>query len=260
MSRARCDIVIRGGTVYDGGGGAPYEADLAIVGDRIAAIGECWAGADEIDASGLAVAPGFVNVLSWATESLIADGRGLSDLRQGVTLEVFGEGESMGPLTEAMKEELVARQTDIRFEIEWTTLAEYLEQLERRGVSPNVASLVGAATVRAHVLGYADREATAAELAQMTALVRRAMAEGALGVGAALIYAPGCYATTAELIELARAAAEYDGLFTAHLRSEGDRLLEALDELIAVAASSGARAEVYHLKAAGHRTGASSRQ
>lgn len=251
MGGERGDIVIRGGTVYDGGGGAPYEADLAIVGDRIAAIGESATGVDEIDAVGLAVAPGFVNVLSWATESLLEDGRALSDLRQGVTLEVFGEGESMGPLTEAMKEELVAQQTDIRFELEWTTLAEYLEHLERRGVSPNIASLVGAATIRAHVLGYADREATATELAAMKALVREAMAEGALGVGAALIYAPGCYATTAELTELARAAAEHDGLFTVHLRSEGDRLLEALEELIVVARSSGVRAEVYHLKAAG---------
>jgi N-acyl-D-amino-acid deacylase len=251
MSLARPDVVIRGGVVYDGGGGTPYEADLAIVGDRVAAIGESEAGVDEIDAAGLAVAPGFVNVLSWATESLLEDGRALSDLRQGVTLEVFGEGESMGPLTEAMKEELVAQQTDIRFQIEWTTLNEYLEHLERRGLSVNVASLVGAATVRAHVLGHEDREATTAELAEMNALVRKAMAEGALGVGAALIYVPGCYATTDELIELARAAAEYDGLFTAHLRSEGDRLLEALEELITAARSSGVRAEVYHLKAAG---------
>jgi N-acyl-D-amino-acid deacylase len=248
---ARGDIVIRGGTVYDGSGEAPREADLMIVGDRVAAIGEGWADGEEIDATGLAVAPGFVNMLSWATESLIKDGRGLSDLRQGVTLEVFGEGESMGPLTGAMKEELVAQQTDIRFEIEWTTLAEYLEHLERRGVSPNIASLVGATTVRAHVVGYEDREATEEELAEMRALVRRAMVEGALGVGSALIYAPGCYARTAELIELARAAAEHDGLFTAHLRSEGDRLLEALEELIAIARSNGARAEVYHLKAAG---------
>jgi N-acyl-D-amino-acid deacylase len=249
----RDEIVIRGGTVYDGGGGGPYEADVAIVGERITAIGESAPrrGGCEIDAAGLAVAPGFINVLSWATESLLEDGRGLSDLLQGVTLEVFGEGESMGPLTEAMKGELAARQTDIRFDIEWRTLGEYLEHLERRGVSPNVASLVGAATLRAHVLGYADREAKPAELDEMSALVREAMTEGALGVGAALIYAPGCYATTGELIELARAAAEHDGLFTVHLRSEGDRLLEALDELISIARSSGVRAEVYHLKAAG---------
>jgi N-acyl-D-amino-acid deacylase len=245
------DIIIRGGTVYDGGGGAAYEADVVLVGDRIVAVREAGAGRDEIDASGLAVAPGFVNVLSWATESLIADGRGLSDVRQGVTLEVFGEGHSMGPLTEPMKEELLSQQSHIRFAIAWTTLSEYLEQLERRGVSPNISSLVGAATVRAHVLGFDDREATAAELAQMSGLVRQAMSEGALGVGAALIYAPGCYATTAELIELARAAAEYDGIFTAHLRSEGDRLLEALEELITIARSSGVRAEIYHLKAAG---------
>ena len=244
-------ILIRDGTVYDGSGQAPVAADLAIVGDRVAAIGRGEKGGEELDASGLAVAPGFINVLSWATESLIEDGRGQSDLRQGVTLEVFGEGESMGPLNDALAEELVRQQTNVRYEIEWSTLGEYLEYLERRGVAPNVASFVGAATVRAHVVGYDDREPTAAELAQMRELVRSAMAEGAVGVGAALIYAPGCYAKTDELIELARVAADGRGLFAAHLRSEGDRLLEALDELIAIARTSGVRAEVHHLKAAG---------
>jgi N-acyl-D-amino-acid deacylase len=244
-------IVVRGGTVYDGTGQAPFAADLAIAGDRIAAFGGGEAGGEEIDASGLAVAPGFINMLSWATESLIEDGRGQSDLHQGVTLEVFGEGESMGPLNETLAEELVRQQTNIRYEIEWTTLGEYLEYLERRGVALNVASFVGAATVRAHALGYDDREPTAAEVERMKALVRAAMAEGAVGVGAALIYPPGCYAGTDELIELARVAGERDGLFTAHLRSEGDRLLEALDELIAIAQAAGVRAEVHHLKAAG---------
>jgi N-acyl-D-amino-acid deacylase len=243
--------VIRGGTVYDGSGGAPVTADVTIVGDRIATIGVGGDGADEIDASGLAVAPGFINMLSWATESLIEDGRGQSDVRQGVTLEVFGEGESMGPLNVALAQELVRQQTNIRYEIEWTTLGEYLEYLERRGVAPNVASFVGAATVRAHAIGYDDREPTAAELEQMKALVRAAMSEGAMGVGAALIYPPGCYAQTAELIELARVATESDGLFTAHLRSEGDRLLEGLDELIAITHAAGIRAQVHHLKAAG---------
>jgi N-acyl-D-amino-acid deacylase len=244
-------IVVRGGTVYDGSGHAPIAADLTIAGDRIAAIGRGGNGEGEIDAAGLAVAPGFINMLSWATESLIEDGRGQSDLRQGVTLEVFGEGESMGPLNETLAEELVRQQTNIRYDVEWTTLGEYLEYLERRGVAPNVASFVGAATVRAHVIGYDDREPTAAELERMKGLVRAAMTEGAVGVGAALIYPPGCYARTDELIELARVAGERDGLFTAHLRSEGDRLVEALDELIAIAQAVGVRAEVHHLKAAG---------
>lgn len=244
-------IVLRGGTVYDGSGQPPVTADLAIVGDRIAAVGRGEDGRDEIDVGGLAVAPGFINMLSWATESLIEDGGGQSDLRQGVTLEVFGEGESMGPLNETLAEELVRQQTNIRYGIEWSTLGEYLEHLERRGVAPNVASFVGAATVRAHAIGYDDREPTAAELEQMKALVRAAMAEGAVGVGAALIYPPGCYAGTEELIELARVAGQHKGLFTAHLRSEGDRLLEALDELIAIAQKAGVRAEVHHLKAAG---------
>jgi N-acyl-D-amino-acid deacylase len=244
-------IVIRGGTVYDGSGAAPVGADVAIVGDRIDAIGQGVEGAEEIDAAGLAVAPGFINMLSWATESLIEDGRGQSDLRQGVTLEVFGEGESMGPLDERLTEELVRRQTNIRYDVEWTTLADYLEYLEQRGVAPNVASFVGAATVRAHAIGYEDREPTAAELEEMKTLVRAAMAEGAVGVGAALIYPPGCYARTDELIELARVVGEHGGLLTAHLRSEGDRLLEALDELLAIARAAPVRAEVHHLKAAG---------
>jgi N-acyl-D-aspartate/D-glutamate deacylase len=244
-------IVIRGGTIYDGSAQAPLTADLAIAGDRITAIGRGEHGSDEIDASGLAVAPGFINMLSWATESLIEDGRGQSDLRQGVTLEVFGEGESMGPLNETLAEELVRQQTNIRYGLEWTTLGEYLEYLERRGVAPNVASFVGAATVRAHAIGYDDREPTAAELEQMKALVRAAMAEGAVGVGAALIYPPGCYARTQELIELARVTGECEGLFAAHLRSEGDRLLEALDELTGIAQAAGVRVEVHHLKAAG---------
>jgi N-acyl-D-amino-acid deacylase len=244
-------IVIRGGTVYDGSGQPPFAADLAIAGDRVAAFERGEDGGDEIDASGLAVAPGFINMLSWATESLIEDGRGQSDLRQGVTLEVFGEGESMGPLNETLAEELVRQQTNVRYDVEWTTLGEYLEYLERRGVAPNVASFVGAATVRAHAIGYDDREPTAAELEQMKTLVRAAMAEGAVGVGAALIYPPGCYARTEELIELTRVAGECEGLFAAHLRSEGDRLLEALDELIAIAKEARVRAEVHHLKAAG---------
>ena len=207
-------------------------------------------GRDEIDARGLAVAPGFVNMLSWATESLLTDGRAQSDVRQGVTLEVMGEGSSMGPLTEEMKEDLAARSL-IELDVEWTTLGEYLEHLERRGVSPNVTSFVGAATVRRHVLGEVDRPPTDDELGRMQALVRAAMEEGAVGVASALVYAPGFYAATDELVALARAAAEQGGMYVSHLRSEGNGLLEALEEFLHIARESGARAEIYHLKVAG---------
>ncbi|MFQ5600098.1 MAG: amidohydrolase family protein [Candidatus Krumholzibacteriia bacterium] len=250
---ATYDLVIRGGRLFDGTGSPPVVGDVAISGDRIAALGDLSGGRGkrEVDAAGLAVAPGFINVLSWATESLIEDGRALSDIRQGVTLEVFGEGWSMGPLNEAMKEEVVERQTDIRYDVAWTTLGEYLDHLVARGVSPNVASFVGAATVRIHVLGYEDRAPTPEELEAMQDLVRQAMREGALGVGSSLIYAPAFYAGTPELVALARAAGEFGGMYISHLRSEGNRLLEGVDELIAVARQAGVPAEIYHLKAAG---------
>jgi N-acyl-D-amino-acid deacylase len=226
---------------------------VAIQGETIAAVGPSVAGRGrrEIDAAGLAVAPGFINMLSWASESLIADGRSQSDIRQGVTLEVMGEGWSMGPLTPAMKAELRERQGDIRYEIAWTTLDEYLEHLGTRGVACNVASFIGATTARIHVLGYADRPPTPDELARMQALVRQAMVDGAVGVAASLIYAPACFASTDELIALARAAAADQGMYIAHLRSEGDRLLEAVEEHLTIARESGAAAEIYHLKAAG---------
>jgi N-acyl-D-amino-acid deacylase len=248
-----CDLVIRGGEIFDGGGGRPYPGNVAIDGDRITEVGalEGVRGRDELDAAGLAVAPGFINVLSWAVESLIEDGRGQSDVRQGVTLEIFGEGVSMGPLNDAMKEELVSEQSDISYDVEWTTLGEYLDWLVARGVSPNVASLVGAATVRTHELGYEDRPPTARELERMCGLVRAAMEEGAVGVGSALIYVPACFARTDELVALARASADYDGVFTCHLRSEGKLILDALEELVTIAREAGTRAEVYHLKAAG---------
>ena len=254
------DWVIRSGLIYDGNGAAPYVADLAIAGDRIALIGRIdpARARQVIDAEGLAVAPGFINMLSWAGESLIVDGRSQGDIRQGVTLEVFGEGRSMGPLTDSMKDRMVARQGDAKFDIAWTTLGEYLEHLERKGVSPNVASFVGATTVRVHELGYADRAPSAEELARMQQLVRAAMAEGALGVGSSLIYAPAFYAQTDELIALMRAAGQSGGMYISHLRSEGNRLLESIDELIAIAEASGAPAEIYHLKASGRQTGRSS--
>jgi N-acyl-D-amino-acid deacylase len=252
-NRAAYDVVIRDGTIYDGSGSAPFVGDVAIQGDTIAAVGSVGdaRGRAEIDAGGLAVAPGFVNMLSWATESLLEDGRSQSDIRQGVTLEIFGEGKSMGPLNEAMKREAVEQQGDIRYDITWTTLGEYLEHLVERGVSPNVASFVGATTVRIYALGYADRPPTAEELDQMRGLVRQAMEEGALGVGSSLIYAPAFYAATDELIALARAAADYGGLYISHLRSEGGRFLEAVDELLTIAREAGIAAEIYHLKASG---------
>jgi N-acyl-D-amino-acid deacylase len=246
----QADLIIRGGTILDGRGGAPVEGDVAIAGDTIAAVGDLhdWRGRDELDASGLAVVPGFVNMLSWATESLLEDGRAQSDIRQGVTLEVMGEGFSMGPLTDEMKEEVEA-QSLLGHPVEWTTLGEYLEHLERRGVSPNVASFVGSATVREHVIGADDRAPTQEELAQMQQLVVDAMREGAVGLAAALIYAPAFYAQTDELIALARPA----GLYITHLRSEGDALLEALDEFLTIVRTAAVRGEIYHLKVAGRK-------
>lgn len=252
----RYDLVLRGGLVHDGRGGEPRALDVAIRGDRIAALlphRSEVAAAQVIDASGLAVSPGFINVLSWSTESLLADGRAMSDIKQGVTLEIFGEGWSMGPLNARMKADQIAQQGDIRYPIEWSTLGEYLEHLERRGVAPNVASFVGATTVRIHELGEADRAPTSDELARMQDLVREAMREGALGVGSSLIYAPAFYARTEELIALARAAGEFGGGYVSHLRSESAGLLDALDELIRIGREAGVHAEVYHLKAAGER-------
>ena len=247
------DVLIRGGTVYDGSGGPPRIADVAIAGDTIAGIGD-FAGATAaatIDATGHAVSPGFVNMLSWATESLLVDGRSLSDIRQGVTLEVFGEGSSMGPLNPGMKREMVERQGDVRFEVPWISLGEYLDHLVERGVATNVASYIGATTVRVHEIGHEDRPPTVEELGRMQDLVRDAMREGALGVGSSLIYAPAFYAGTDELIALASAAGEYGGGYISHMRSEGNRLLEAVDELLTIARQAGVRAEIYHLKAAG---------
>ncbi len=247
------DAIIRGGTVYDGTGAQGVIADVAIEGDRIAAVGDLGRAkaATEIDAGGKAVAPGFINVLSWATETLIEDGRGESDIRQGVTLEVFGEGWSMGPLNPAMRAESLKRQGDIKFDMPWTSLGEYLQHLETRGISPNVASFAGATTVRIHELGYEDRAPDAEELARMQELVRAAMREGALGVGSSLIYAPAFYAQTDELIALTKAAAEFGGGYITHMRSEGDRYLEAIDETIAIAKGADTRAQIYHLKPAG---------
>ena len=245
-------VVIRGGTIYDGSGDTPYVGDVAIKGDKVAAVGKvAGKGAREVDAKGLAVAPGFINMLSWATESLIADGKSQSDIRQGVTLEVMGEGESMGPLNERMKNEMIRGQKDIRYDVSWNTLGEYLEHLEKKGVSCNVASFVGAAQVRDFVIGEDDRDPTPAELDSMKALVDRAMQEGAMGVSTSLIYPPGFFAKTPELIALCREAARYHGMYISHMRSEGNKLTEAVDELLTIARDADINAEIFHLKAAG---------
>jgi len=245
--------VIRGGTVYDGTGAAGRRVDVAIKGDRIAQVGDLTAAtaATTVDASGLAVAPGFINMLSWATESLLVDGRSQGDIRQGVTLEIFGEGSSMGPLNDAMKQRITKEMGDIKYEITWTTLSEYLRELERRGVSTNVASFIGATTIREHVIGLEDKKPTPAQLDAMRALVKQEMEAGALGIGSSLIYAPAFYASTDELIELCKVAAQYRGKYISHMRSEGNRLLEAVQELIRISREAAIPAEIYHLKAAG---------
>ena len=246
------DVVIAGGRIYDGSGGPSYVADIGIKDGHIAAMGQLEPGTGRvIQAQGLAVAPGFINMLSWATDCLLEDGKSQSDIRQGVTLEVMGEGWSMGPLNDPMKRDMIQSQGDIKFRVEWTTLGEYLDHLVRKGVSTNVASFVGATTARVYAVGYEDRPATARELGQMRQLVSAAMQEGALGVSSALIYAPGSYARADELTALAEVAGQYGGLYISHLRSEGDRLLEALDELIATARKANVAAELYHMKAAG---------
>jgi len=247
------DIIIKGGTVYDGTGVEPKHVDVAIRGDRIAGVGDFKTAKAKtvIDATGLAVAPGFINMLSWSNESLIQDGRSQSEIRQGVTTEVMGEGESMGPVNDRVREHLLHQQTDIKFDIKWNTLAEYLRYLETRGVSCNVASFIGATTIRENVIGFDDRAPTAQELDQMRELVRKEMEAGALGIGTSLIYPPAFYAKTEELIELCKVAAKYQGKYISHMRSEGNRLLEALDELIRISREAGIPAEVYHIKAAG---------
>jgi N-acyl-D-amino-acid deacylase len=247
------DVLIRGGTVYDGSGGPPRRADLGLRGELIEAVGDLGgaAGGAVIDATGLAVAPGFVNMLSWATVDLLADPRSQGDIRQGVTTEIFGEGESCGPWSEPMKLRRRTMQGDFRFDITWTTLAEYLRFLERRGVAPNVASFVGTGTIREHVVGLDDGRPNPAQLEAMRGLVRSEMEAGALGIGSSLIYAPDAFNSPEDLVELAKVAARYQGKYITHMRSEGDRLLEAVDETIRVARETGIPAEIYHLKAGG---------
>lgn len=251
------DVILRGGTIYDGSGQPPYVADIAIQADTIAFIGDLKnaVGKSEKDVTGMAIAPGFINMLSWATESLLIDGNSQADIRQGVTLEVMGEGTSMGPINEESKEAMRKRikKSELDYEIDWTTLGEYLESLERRGVSTNVASFVGATSIRVHELGYEDRMPNEEELERMKALVKQAMEEGAMGVGSSLIYAPASYSSTEELIELCKVASAYGGMYITHMRSEGDNIFSAVEETIRIAREANLPAEIYHLKMAGKR-------
>lgn len=249
------DLLIRNGVIYDGSGGAPIRGDVAVKGGRVVATGKLqdYTAEREVNANGLAVAPGFINTLSWSVESLIYDGRGMSEVKQGVTLEIFGEGNSMGPVNDRVREEMIKTQGDIHYDVTWKTLGEYLDFLVKKGVSPNVASFVGATTVRENVVGYDDVAPTPAQLKQMQELVRQAMREGALGVGSSLIYAPASYAKTDELIALSKAAGEFGGGYISHMRSEGDRFLEALDELIQISREAKVHAQAYHLKAGGQK-------
>ena len=249
------DVIIKGGTVYDGAGGAAISADVAIKGDRIAAIGDLASsrGRAVVDAGGLAVAPGFINMLSWSNRSLSFDGRSQSEIRQGVTTQIMGEGNSMGPLNDKIKQRLIAEQGDVKYDIPWTGLAEYLAYLEKRGVSQNVASFIGATTIREYVIGLEDQRATPEQLEQMRELVRREMEAGALGIGSSLVYPPAFFASTEELIELCRVAAKYQGKYISHMRSESNKLLEAVEELIRISREAGIPAEIYHLKASGQQ-------
>jgi N-acyl-D-amino-acid deacylase len=247
------DVIIKGGTVYDGSGGAPIRADVAIKGDKVVKIGNLSRAktTTSIDATGMAVAPGFINMLSWSVDSLIVDPRSLSELKQGVTTQIMGEGGSMGPLNDRMKKQMKDEQGDLKYDIAWTTLADYLMYLEKRGVSQNVASFVGATTIRQYVLGEADVQPTPEQMQQMRDLVEKEMRAGALGIGSSLIYAPAFYAKTEELIEMCKVAAKYKGKYISHMRSEGNRLEEAVDELIRISREANIPAEIYHLKAAG---------
>jgi len=252
----RYDLVIKNGLIFDGAGGSPYKGDIGIIGDRIEYIGKSnYLITDKtIFANGKAVSPGFINMLSWAVDDLIMDGRSQGDVRQGVTLEVFGEGVSMGPLSYEMQKDRSANGLgvgEVDYDLNWITLGEYLQLLEDKGVSTNVASFVGATTLRVHQVGYDDRPPTETELDSMKSLVRQAMVEGALGIGSSLIYAPAFYAATDELIELCKVASEYGGMYISHIRSEGNRFLESVDELIRISSEANIDAEIYHLKAGG---------
>jgi len=252
--KVQYDILIKNGQILDGSGEASYIGDIAINADTIAALGkiENAIGKKEIDATGLSVAPGFINMLSWANVSLIEDGRSQGDIRQGVTLEVLGEGSSMGPLNESMKTNMKNGQGDIKYDIPWTTLGEYLNHLEKKGISTNVASFVGNATLRTHTIGIEKRAPTEEEMEKMKSLLRAGMEEGAVGLSTSLIYVPSGHAQTNEIIELAEVVAEYDGMYISHIRDEEGGLLEAVNELITISEEAKLPAEIYHFKASGN--------
>jgi len=251
----KVDVVIQNGILYDGTGSTPYQGTVALKEDRIVYVGspKTIKATQTIDASGQAVSPGFINMLSWSVESLIEDGKSQSDLRQGVTLEVFGEGMSWGPLNDELKTNMVKNQAEINYDITWNTLGEYLQFLEDKGVATNVASFIGATTLRINAVGYEDRAPNTEEMHLMKELVHQGMKEGAMGIGSSLIYAPAFYSSTEELIELCKVAAQYDGMYISHMRSEGNRLIESVDELITIAHEAGIRAEIYHLKQSGKK-------
>ncbi|MBX7169427.1 MAG: D-aminoacylase [Pyrinomonadaceae bacterium] len=247
------DVIIKNGTIYDGSGGKPFKGDVGIKGDKVTAIGNLSKAkaTDVVDANGLAVAPGFINMLSWSTESLIIDPRSMGELKQGITTQIMGEGDSMGPLNDRMKKQAIDFQGDFKYKIEWTTLAEYLQYLEKRGISQNVASFIGATTIRQYVIGEEDKPPTPEQMEQMRELVRKEMEAGALGIGSSLIYAPAFYAKTEELIEMCKVAAKYRGKYISHMRSEGNQFVEAVEELLRISREAKIPAEIYHLKAAG---------
>ena len=251
----KVDVIIENGTIYDGTGNRPFKGSVAIKGDKIVYVGspKSFQAKTIIDATDQAISPGFINMLSWGVETLIEDGKSQSDIRQGVTLEVFGEGMSWGPLNQEMKVDLMKKQGDIQYEIPWNTLGEYLQFLEKKGVSTNIASFIGATTLRINAVGYEDREPNPKELKLMTDLVHQGMKEGALGIGSSLIYAPAFYSSTEELIEICKIAAQYDGMYISHMRSEGNKILESVDELITIAEEAGIRSEIYHLKLSGKK-------
>ena len=251
----KVDVVIENGIIYEGTGNSPFKGSVAIKGEKIVYVGspKSFQATTIIDATDQAVSPGFINMLSWGVETLIEDGKSQSDIRQGVTLEVFGEGMSWGPLNEQMKVDLLKKQGDIQYEIPWNTLGEYLQFLEEKGVSTNIASFIGATTLRINAVGYEDREPNPKELKLMTDLVHQGMKEGALGIGSSLIYAPAFYSSTKELIEICKIAAQYDGMYISHMRSEGNKILESVDELMTIAKEAGIRSEIYHLKQSGKK-------
>ena len=254
-TEAEVDVLIQNGTLYDGTGAPPYQGTVALKDDKIFYIGppKFFTSKKIINATDKAVSPGFINMLSWGVETLIEEGKSQSDVRQGVTLEVFGEGMSWGPLNEELKAYMKKNQGDIKYDINWTTLGEYLQFLEDKGVSTNIASFIGATTLRINAVGYDNSKPNESELALMKNLVHQGMKEGAMGIGSSLIYAPAFYSSTEELIALCKVAAEYDGLYISHMRSEGNKLLESVDELLTIADQSGIRAEIYHLKQSGKK-------